>query len=1262
MSQAFSDRNLLLGVVAWKLGFISRDQFLTGMSAWAGGKATSLGDALIELGTMTPERRDVLEALVDAHVQAHDHSPQKSLAVLGPLGDLGEQLRELGAAELTASLAAADQTTEVAHLAGPAASPGSLAETIPLAADVSQYDARLLVGAPSSGGRRFVILREHAQGGLGRVSVARDQELNREVALKEVRPERAHDVESQRRLILEAEITGGLEHPGLAPVYGLGTFPDGRPYYAMRFIRGESLSAAIERFHARWRGIRSPTDGVRDEPARSPESERALELRRLLGRFLDVCQAIHYAHSRGVIHRDLKPSNVMLGRYGETLVVDWGLAKAIGQRASELRHPQQGDSPPAESPLCPRVNAPELATRLGAAVGTPAYMSPEQAAGRSDQVGPSSDIYSLGCTLFCILTGQPPFFAESKEEMLDRARRGAFSPPRSVNTSVPRALEAICLKAMAFEPQARYASAAALSEDIERFLADEPVSACREPLADRARRWVRKHRSIASSVAASILVALVAVTVGLLIVGGLNSELAVANSNLVAANEAETKAHQRTRNALYALSDDVIAELMSRQDRYQLGENEKRFLRTLLGFFAELAAAQGPVSQAGYDQASGYLRVGIIRQHLGEYQEAEAAYREAEAMFQRLVVDFPDLPAHRDRAAVVQSNLGTLLELTSRPREAEAAYRAALAIQQQLAAEFPERTSQRSAMAGEHTNLGNVFRDTGRPREAEAAYGEAVAIFRQLATEVPAAPQYRRDLAKAQNNRGMLLANLNRSGEAQAAYGEALALLTQLAAEFPHEAAYRYSLVLSHTNLGHELGDTGRPGDAEAAYQQALSNARQLAADFPTVPAYRHGLAVAQAGLADHLRDAGKGAEAETAYREAIAVLKRLAADFPTAPTYRESLALDYNSLGILLREAGRMTEAEAAYRDGLAIQEKLVGDVPANPGYRQELGRIHHNIGALLYFQGRHKEAQAAYYEALDLRRKLAAEFPREAAYRRDIAKSHETLALLLEAMRQPGEAETSYREALAAWQSLTAEFPRTPSLRHEHARCQHNLGMLLQNQDRLPEAEAAYREAMSLWQKLATDFPAAPDHRSNVASMLINLAKLKNLTKDQAAAKKLLEQARPHHQAALAANGKHPVYRQALRENHLTMCSTLSGLGDHVALEREAGVLARSGIDQPNDLYQGACFTCICARIVNQDAKLTEAQRQQAAKAYADKAMTMLAEAVAAGFSNTGAMRKALALVPLREREEFQKLLNDMESRSKSLPPKQKGMSEKS
>jgi serine/threonine protein kinase len=333
----------------------------------------------------------------------------------------------------------------------------------------------VLGGYPPPGQElRYQVVRPLARGGLGEIFVALDRELHREVALKEILAHHALDDGSRARFVQEAEITGGLEHPGVVPVYGLGAYVDGRPYYAMRLIRGETLKEALRRFHA---------------------GEPGATLRGLLTRFVSVCNAVAYAHSRGVLHRDLKPSNIMLGKYGETLVVDWGLAKAVG------RPDVVADA--GETTLLPHSSDVLVVTQLGAAVGTPAFMSPEQAEGRLEQLGPSSDVYSLGATLYVILTGRPPVQGADTPDVLTRVRAGNWPPPRAVQPEVAPALQAICLKAMALRPDERYGTALELAADIERWLADEPVTAWREPWSVQARRWVSRRRTLVASAAAS---------------------------------------------------------------------------------------------------------------------------------------------------------------------------------------------------------------------------------------------------------------------------------------------------------------------------------------------------------------------------------------------------------------------------------------------------------------------------------------------------------------------------------------------------------------------------------------------------------------------------------------------------------------------------------------------------------------------------------------------------------------------------------------
>jgi serine/threonine protein kinase len=351
---------------------------------------------------------------------------------------------------------------------------------------------------------RFGSLRHHAAGAIGEVFRAEDVDLERTVALKALREGYRDDPESFHRFRQEAALTGRLEHPGIVPIHGIGRLPDGRPFYAMRFVEGESFSAAIGRWHeARQRGV---TDD--------------LGFRQMLQRFISLCQTVAFAHSGGVIHRDIKPGNVMLGSYGETLLVDWGLARGYRADPVSLGPGMEIELPRAENAsegaLAESVDT--MKTIEGMVLGTPAYMSPEQARGENDNLGPASDIASLGATLYHLLTGQPPYALSDSAGSLTSAARADRLPVRVRRPEVAPALAAICDKAMALEPRHRYDTAVELAEDVERYLADEPIRALPDRLADRWRRFIRRQRT-ALNVGLAALVVVLVILAGALFLG-----------------------------------------------------------------------------------------------------------------------------------------------------------------------------------------------------------------------------------------------------------------------------------------------------------------------------------------------------------------------------------------------------------------------------------------------------------------------------------------------------------------------------------------------------------------------------------------------------------------------------------------------------------------------------------------------------------------------------------------------------------------------
>jgi PAS domain S-box-containing protein len=410
-----TDRNLLFGVLALQADLIDAAQFIEACLLWTTRKMERLADLLVERGWIEPADKAHVEYLLERKLRKHGGNLHASLAAIPD--NIKRSLAALGDDDIQRSLAGG-----------------------PLPAESHSVATIDHVAAPAE---RYCRLRLHAIGGIGRVWLAHDDQLGRDVALKELRPERAEQAILRARFFQEGQITGQLEHPGIIPVYELARRgEDGQPFYTMRFVKGRTLSEAARAYHER------RTAGRAD----------ALELPGLLNAFVTVCNTVAYAHSRGVIHRDLKGQNVLLGDFGEVVVLDWGLAKVVGRPEAEA------GAPPV---VLDAAGADSGYTVQGQALGTPAYMAPEQAAGRLDQIDRRTDVYGLGAILYEILTGVPPFTGHSTEEVLRKVREEEPPPPRERWPEVPPALETLCLRALAKRPQDRPAAAADLAHDVQ---------------------------------------------------------------------------------------------------------------------------------------------------------------------------------------------------------------------------------------------------------------------------------------------------------------------------------------------------------------------------------------------------------------------------------------------------------------------------------------------------------------------------------------------------------------------------------------------------------------------------------------------------------------------------------------------------------------------------------------------------------------------------------------------------------------------------
>ncbi len=1055
MGAVAAERELLFGLLALQIGLIDQAKLVAAFQAWTLDKARGLAEHLVRSGALDADDRLAVEAVVARHLKKHGDDVETSLAAIPAGRSARDGLESIGEPAIEASLI---------HL-------GSASTRDDHDADAGRT-VSYSVGTATGDGLRFRILRPHAQGGLGVVFVALDGELNREVALKQMLDKHADDAESRGRFLLEAEITGGLEHPGIVPVYGLGAHGDGRPFYVMRFIKGDSLKEAINRFHA-------------DESHHRDPGRRSLALRKLLRPFIDVCNAIEYAHSRGVLHRDIKPSNIIVGRHGETLVVDWGLAKATGK----------SDPSAAERTLLPSSASGSSETLPGSALGTPAYMSPEQAEGRLERLGPRSDVYSLGATLYHVLTGQPPFAGDAVD-VIGAVLRGDFRRPRSRDASIDPALEAICLKAMALRSEDRYSTCRALADDLDRWMADEPVTAWREPVARRARRWARRNRTAVTAAG----VALVAGVAGLVAVAGVqaqaNSSLRAANTEVKRANTelAAEKARVQERyslalEAIQAFHTGVSEDFLLKEEKFK--DLRDRLLKSASEFYGKLGAllkgrkdraSRQAMLQANFDLAE-------LTDKVGKPEDALEAHRQVLAAREALAAE---MPAESDVTADVGRSLtavASLLEHTGQMAPAEAMYRKAEALLVKLATSIAEAGAARVVLADCRSHLGRLLQTTGRSDEALSVYRLALADQEALAAARGATAESRRNLGATINRLAIVLAGTGKSSEAEAEYRKALMVFQKLADVNPAITDFRSRLALCHNNLGNLLAVTGKTSEAEGEYRAAVGLYQKLAGDNPAVTEFRSNLARSQSNFATLLMNTGKSLEADSEYRNAMRLYQKLADDNPAVAEFRDSLARCHNNFGNLLKDTGKSLEAEIEYREALSLQQKLADQNPAVTEFRSHLAQSHYNLGLLMWNLGKSSEAEAESREALTIRQKLVDDNPAVTEYRNHLAGSHYYLAWVSQQMGKATEAEAEYRKALVILDKLAADDPAVIESRRMLVQCHKHLGILLSDMGKASEAEAEHRRALAICQKLADDNPTVIEFSRKLAECHNNL-----------------------------------------------------------------------------------------------------------------------------------------------------------------------------
>ena len=767
----------------------------------------------------------------------------------------------------------------------------------------------------------YEILNEINKGGMGVVYRARQVSLNRIVALKMIRAGEFADQEQIQRFYVEAEAAANLDHPNIVPLYEVGQ-NNGQHYFSMAYVDGQSLAEVLR---------------------------EQLPPQRTAAQYVQTAsEAIHYAHELGVLHRDIKPGNVLIDTAGLVRVTDFGLAKRIG----------------SDSDL----------TRESQVLGTPEYMSPEQAKGENDQLAPASDVYALGALLYALLTGRPPFRADNWMATLRQACEKEPVSPREINPAIDRDLETITLKCLEKEPTQRYQSAAALAAELGRFLRGEEIEA--RPLGRLAKtwRWSKRNPVVAALSLGIAVVMLVSTVISSLLAAWAVSEARTARRQSKLAEHRFAQAHELATAFIVDVDDDLRDLIGTTQVRKQIVEMGAAYLD-------RLAKDSGDDITLQRDRALGYEKLG-------------------------------DILGHPTRA-----NLGDA-------RGAFKLYQKSLLIRQHLAS-LPESSTQiERDLSSSYLKLGDIHRTLGDPHRANENYQKCHDIRQGLASRPDATAGDLAALADCMSARGLASEEKGQVKDAREYFEAALALRKKVAALHRRLAKHAEALFSSHLGLARFHILQGEFEDADEHLRHAESLAQRRADENPnSYPAKRATLLI-QHGRGDYFFHLGENAQAASRYTVGLELAQDLAEEDRHSVQARRDLASAYSRVGDCRAKMGEPEAAEVEFRSALSIRADLARQHPDNAKLQRELSDAHTKVGeALLATTGGGQESHEQFQQALEaLETRAAGAMPNAQQRSRiwfNIAEAHRAL---LENETPSEETSRHTREAVAAYQKALA------------------------------------------------------------------------------------------------------------------------------------------------------------------------------------------------------------------------------------------------
>jgi serine/threonine protein kinase len=860
----------------------------------------------------------------------------------------------------------------------------------------------------------YEVQAELGRGGMGVVYQAWDPHLKRPVALKFLRAERADHPDLRRRFQAEAEATARLQHPQLVQVFGFGEL-NGQPYLVQEFVPGGSLAQQI---------------GRQPQPAKEAAAFLAL-----------VARAMEHAHRQGIVHRDLKPANLLLAQKSESrnAIAEAETSQTANPRVSDLVSPdlefasafafRLSDFTPkvTDFGLAKLLDVEDGQTKSEALVGTPSYMAPEQAGtrlpdGRRAPITPAVDIYALGAILYEMLTGRPPFQGQTVWDTLDQVLHEEPVPPRRLQPGLPVDLETICLKCLHKEPSRRYLSAAALAEDLERFVRGEPVQARPASGPERLLKWAKRRPALATLAAVSILALLALVLGGAIYNRLLNQALenatrseAEAQRQRQLAEAARAKADEHYQRALAAVEQFQMRLIDRTADVPELVEIRQQSLEDALGFYRQfLADKDHPDPEVRKRTANALRRMGILEFNLSRYRDAEEHLQQALQMTQQLQGQFPQNLILLREAGELHNDLGMVYQNQGRQKESLQQGKQALELALRATRAQPQADEPKISLIAARMNLGNTYQYAGQIEAAESQYQEGLRLVEEL---LP-----RRDVRTLQGffyfNLGFIARSREQYPLAEKFYRQAYQIKSAAWQAQPHNVTLRLDAADCSEYLADCVARRGDQKEAERLYLEGLHHRQEVVREYPRVRSFVNSLARSHGNLGRYYFYRQQAAQASTNWQEEIAQYRRLLALAPEDPSTQISLATAVANWTCHFdaSPAGERHLAEAA-----AQVEALVRRHPDNFQWIQALAGIWELQGTQLARQKRFQEAVTPYSKAIA----LLEQYPEQLS---TIPSRRKFLCSLLLLRHNLVHGQGDYRAALRDAERLAALEPRRP------------------------------------------------------------------------------------------------------------------------------------------------------------------------------------------------------------------------------------------